>query len=185
MWLQDVVSTLIVGFYFQQANDQGPQLSLDEKYIIFENLESLRGTNLLNFEEGSFYRQLDFIHQQSNLMLKANETSARKDAHVNLYEIGSCQVELLIGQCVSIMNYSKCVFKFFKQAQSMFFPMTAETSKGEKKQSEMTGGTGMMGNLINRSMSGLGGRNMKNLTYDAANNSRNDRENIDGSFYMQ
>lgn len=64
MWLQDVVSTIIVGFYFNFSRQQGKseksqiRLSLDEKYIIFENLESLRGINILNFEEGNFYRQL-------------------------------------------------------------------------------------------------------------------------------
>jgi len=38
-------------------------LTLDEKYIVFENLESLRGVNILSFDQETFIRQLDYIDQ--------------------------------------------------------------------------------------------------------------------------
>ena len=50
------------------------ELSLDEKYIIFENLESLRGVNILNFNEAAFFRQMEFMDQQTKEMLMAGAT---------------------------------------------------------------------------------------------------------------
>jgi len=59
LWLQDIVSPIIVSLYHQLNTKP---LSLDEKYIIFENLETLRGINILNFEEPFFFHQLEFIN---------------------------------------------------------------------------------------------------------------------------
>jgi len=58
LWLQDVIGVVVVGFYHKCSQlatlsyetDRSP-LSLDEKYIIHENLETLRGINILNLNE--------------------------------------------------------------------------------------------------------------------------------------
>jgi len=58
MWLQDIVSPVIVGVHWwdqkskdrENGDDEGDGgLGLDERCIIYENLETLRGINVLNF----------------------------------------------------------------------------------------------------------------------------------------
>jgi hypothetical protein len=89
MWLQDIVSTVIVGLYNQLSGGQpdSVSLSLDEKYIIFENLESLRGINMLNFQEQSFFRQLEYMHNQSNMLVQVSERSAHRNQSLELLKM--------------------------------------------------------------------------------------------------
>jgi hypothetical protein len=59
MWLQDIVSPVIVGVHWydqklkdkEHMNSKEVGLGLDERCIIYENLETLRGINILNFNQ--------------------------------------------------------------------------------------------------------------------------------------
>ena len=70
----------------------------NEKYIIFENLEALRGLNVLNFDEQYLLRQLNFMNSQTNMMLQKT----------NLKKLKSCSREKLTK------NVSVCQKKFCK-----------------------------------------------------------------------
>lgn len=140
LWLQDVVSAVVVAVYnkfnnlsgdaahFANSGKAPPPLTLDEKYIIFENIESLRGVNVLNFDEACFFRQVDYIHQQSNLMIQVNQIGEKQNNieetdTLDLREITSNQVEFLFSQCVTVLEYTQSIFGFYKQAIDVFFPV--------------------------------------------------------------
>lgn len=179
MWLQDVVSPVVVALYNSLNSEPTPDLpslSLDEKYIIFENLESLRGINLLNFKESSFFRQVEYIHNQSNMLLPFEDSKrTHQFKTLKILPMAQDQVKFLFIQCNRILEYHNQVLVFFKQAQDMYFPVINQHKETQKANKEN------QGNIMNSFMNPGCTRNMRNNTYDS--NTRNHPNQFD-SFYL-
>ena len=76
------MSPLIVGVHWwdQKCKDKDIEdqdresgLGLDERCIIYENLETLRGINVLNYNQKHYESQICFINTQANLLLKQTD----------------------------------------------------------------------------------------------------------------
>lgn len=162
LWLQDVIGVVIVGFYHkcsQLANqsyetDRCP-LTLDEKYVIHENLETLRGINILNWNEKFLFTQIDYISYQANMMI-----NTKTETRIDLSSIAKKQMEFLMIQLVNMMTYYKTVPKFFKQAIDIFFPTFSAHQKDNSKSSGNMPHP-MGGSFLNRSTTLNMPRNMQ------------------------
>lgn len=62
---QDIISTTLISFHKAYSK----VLPVDQLCIIYENFESLRGMNMLNFDEVHFKSQLEFLDEQAALMI--------------------------------------------------------------------------------------------------------------------
>ena len=61
---QDIVSPILVDLHRRH----GQQLTIDQRCLIYENLEGLRGINFLNFDEKYFTSQIQFIDTETKML---------------------------------------------------------------------------------------------------------------------
>ena len=71
-------------------------LGLDQRCILYENLETLRGINILNFDEDLFSSQIQFIDAECNLLLGQTNFAQNQVKTIELAQIASAQTRLLL-----------------------------------------------------------------------------------------
>ena len=106
---QDIVAPVLADFHRRQ----GQQLTVDQRCIIYENLEGLRGINCLNFNQKHFFNQIDFIDAQAAIML---------GRPVHLRAMCDSQAQLLALYLTESLKYHKTMIKFLKTALDIYFP---------------------------------------------------------------
>jgi len=134
MWLQDIVSPTLIAIHWRHGssklqnfmqNQKQSLLTLDQRCIIYENLETLRGINANNFHHLDYMHQIDFIDTQANILLMAAFEEYKKGGKppkLNLASVARSQTEILMMQLVNITNYYRSVPKFLRKAIDIFFP---------------------------------------------------------------